>query len=213
MEINQQSILKSFYLFDKNKLFLAERPGLDRITQRKALAAEWMDAFCTLPANIWEDATDLAIKKSKSWPTVEQMWQYINDSMEPAPAESEPIPPPVEVVKKTPAKESTSSRMKRMLELAKSGNFAAARDSVGHDLTAERDTYIKERWPDAFERIKERCQGEVDDLLKQEKICSKCPGIKRCMYHGYREVGYIEKLTGMLCIRMVPCSKRGEDKQ
>ena len=208
MEINQQSILKAFFLFDKNKLFLAERPSADRISQRKAMAAEWLDAFCTLPTDIWEDAVALAIRCNKHWPSVSEMWSYINASMEP-PQEPEP-----EHEKPKPAASLSSvDKLHRMIELAKQGRFNEAKQTLGVTSKINQDNFIQEHWPDAAERIKANHQDELREILRQEEICQHCPGMKRCQTRGYRKVGYMDKSTGSLCVRMVPCKERREEKQ
>lgn len=206
MEINQQSILKAFYLFDKAKMFLPEQPNQDRISQRKNMAQEWLDAFCTLPAEVWEDAVALAIKRGKHWPSVDEMWSYIGDATE-KPEEATAPPPPPTATKQTP-KLSSSEKLRRMIELAKQGKFSEAKMTVSIAPEIDQDKYIQEHWPDAVERIKKNCQDELTQILRQETICLHCPGIKKCRTHGFRTIGYIEPVTGSLYVRMVPCKER-----
>lgn len=211
--ITKQNVLKAFYQFDKKKIPIMEINGklsasMD-VAMRKKLCEEWLNAFCTVDADIFDKATELALAVCKKYPEEVEMWDFISraaDQGNNEPVHIEPLLPPPTHPQKVPEYIPKFQRITKIIELAKTGRFAEAaqyfKTSIEED---EIICYAKEHWPEAEAEWIEKNKDEIKELVKQEHICGKCMFLKRCRTNGYRRVGSIDKYTGFLILKMEVC--------
>ena len=79
--ITKQNVLKAFYQFDKKKMPIMEINGklsasMD-VAVRKKLCEEWLNAFCTVDADIFDRAAEIALATCKKYPEEPEMWDFI----------------------------------------------------------------------------------------------------------------------------------------
>ena len=79
--ITKQNVLKAFYQFDKKKMPIMEINGklsasMD-IAMRKRLCDEWLVAFRTVDAVVFDKAAELALASCKKYPDELEMWDFI----------------------------------------------------------------------------------------------------------------------------------------
>lgn len=219
--ITKQNVLKAFYQFDKKKIPIMAINGqlsasMD-IAMRKRLCETWLNAFCTVDAVIFDNATKLALAVCKKYPDEAEMWEFINQAAEFGAGEAEqetelrPEPAPS---KKEPVYVKKSQRISTIIELAKAGKFSEAaqycKTSVEDD---EIICYAKEKWPEVQREWIDNNKAVIKQLVEQEHICGKCMTLKKCRTYGYRSIGLIDKHTGVLYITMEVCTMKRMDKQ
>ena len=218
--ITKQNVLKAFYQFDKKKMPIMEINGklsasMD-IAMRKRLCDEWLVAFRTVDAVVFDKAAELALASCKKYPDELEMWDFISQAAELGnnePAEEEALLPTRPAPKKVPEYVQKPQRIAKIIELAKAGRFAEAaqyfKASVEED---EIICYAKEHWPEAEAEWIKKNKDELKELVEQEHICGKCMCLKRCRTNGYRRVGSIDKYTGFLIVKMEICSMKRMEK-
>lgn len=84
--ITKQNVLKAFYQFDKKKMPIMEINGklsasMD-IAMRKRLCDEWLVAFRTVDAVVFDKAAELALASCKKYPDELEMWDFISQAAE-----------------------------------------------------------------------------------------------------------------------------------
>ena len=218
--ITKQNVLKAFYQFDKKKMPIMEINGklsasMD-IAMRKRLCDEWLVAFRTVDAVVFDKAAELALASCKKYPEESEMWDFISQAAELGnnePAQEEALLPTPPAPKKVPEYVQKPQRIAKIIELAKAGRFAEAaqyfKTSIEED---EIICYAKEQWPEAEAEWIEKNKDELKELVEQEHICGKCMCLKRCRTNGYRRVGSIDKYTGFLILKMEVCSMKRMEK-
>ena len=191
--ITKQNVLKAFYQFDKKKMPIMEINGklsasMD-IAMRKRLCDEWLVAFRTVDAVVFDKAAELALASCKKYPDELEMWDFISQAAELGnnePAQEEALLPTPPAPKKVPEYVQKPQRIAKIIELAKAGRFTEAAQYF--------KTSIEE--------------DEIKELVELEHICGKCMCLKRCRTNGYRRVGSIDKYTGFLILKMEICSMK-----
>lgn len=224
MSINRQDVLKAFWQFDQKKMPIVNVNGSFTSTMniklRQELCEEWLNAFDGIDTDVWEKVIALALKECKSYPDYDKMYELIERvssykaeietaaAAEPVRQEEKPKP------KKQPGYLNNKQRLAKMFELAKSGNFNGAAACCGSGITEQDlEAFAVKYWPDAAQRIVKSSAGELRDIIRQDRICDECDGMKKCRTNGYRTVGYIDKYSGCLCTRMVECRERRKERQ
>ena len=131
--ITKQNVLKAFYQFDKKKMPIIEINGklsasMD-IAMRKRLCDEWLVAFRTVDAVVFDKAAELALASCKKYPEESEMWDssvrlqnwaIMNRHRKKLYFQHRPLR------KKVPEYVQKPQRIAKIIELAKAGRFAEA---------------------------------------------------------------------------------------
>lgn len=175
---------------------------------REARFNEWRELFSgQVDIDVWNMAVDLAVRHCKGWPSLSEMCDFVDSAMkkqETAIAEKR---------KQLEAAEDAGKKvikvnMKAILEAARAGEFKKYKVN---QVTPEVIAFSKKRWPDADLEFVESNAFAIVSVMKQEAVCSKCMDPRYCKTNGYKNVGRIDKHSGILYGHMVPCPAKGRN--
>lgn len=214
MELTREDILKSFYLWDKNHIYLKRidnQPIRDikDVRARIFLANKWTNDFQGLDVSIWERITAIVLQECNEYPDNDKILELINRIDEPE--QQEPIKQP-----KPRRKLSEPEKLKKMFEAARQGDWSAARNIISdHEEDVTNDDirrYSKMHWKDKPEHWIRNNQDALIELIKSERQCFNCNGYTRCSSNGCKTYGKVDDF-GNLAVMNVICEKAGTVKK
>ena len=142
MELTREDILKSFYLWDKNHIFLKkidDKPIKDirDVRARIFLSNKWINDFQGLDLNVWKKITAIVLQECNEYPDNDKILEFINRIDEPE--RPEQINQPTPNVKPR-RRLSEPEKLKKMFVAARQGDWSAARNIISdhlEDVTAD----------------------------------------------------------------------------
>lgn len=217
--ITRQSIYRTFFWLDKRGIIFRPVDGVEvddfkSIKARSALCNIWMDAFAELDETTWESVVKMVLTECKQYPSVEQIYEFINRlplarSAEPEkPAPPAAVPPAPKPAQRKPSK-NMDERLRRMFELAKEGRWreAAACSGLKHD-DRELEAYAQKRYPAKCSPAWiAKNHKELLDMMREEERCHSCTGFRRCATKGFTYIGLLDK-NGNVTVKCIECIEK-----
>lgn len=191
-------------LFDSSTKLDAE----SRQAVRETRFAEWKELFCSrVESDVWNMAVDIAVRSCKGWPSLSEMCAFVDDAMKRQEATIAAERKTIEE-KETAATKIIKVDVKAILAAAKAGEFKKYKVDP---ITPEVLAFCKVKWPDADMKFVESNIWVILSIMKQEKICEKCMDCRYCRTNGYKNIGRIDKRSGILYGHMAPCPAKGRN--
>lgn len=167
---------------------------------------EWRELFSgKVEIDVWNVAVDIAVRSCKGWPNLSEMCDFVNEAMKRQEAIIASECKAIEE-KKCVTEKVVKVDIKAILIAAKKGELKKYKVD---QITPEVLAFCRLRWPDADIGFAENNIGEILSVMRQEKLCRKCMDTRYCRTNGYKNIGRIDKRSGVLHGYMVPCPAKG----
>lgn len=208
--ISDADIGKAQYRLECQNLFdsSTKLDAKSRQAVRETRFAEWKELFGSrVESDVWNMAVDIAVRSCKGWPSLSEMCAFVDEAMKKQEAAIAAERKVIEA-KETAAEKIIKVDIKAILEAAKAGEFKKYKVDL---ITPDVLSFCKYKWPDADMEFVENNILAILSIEKQEEICKKCMDPRYCRTNGYKNIGRIDKRSGILYGHMAPCPAKGRN--
>lgn len=200
--LTKQHIGRAIFAFQKNRFKMPDKiinPKTGKLEtdeeQLDNILDYWFDWFKYTDPKVFQFATDYILSRCSFWPKMKE-WQEALDRYESEKVTAKDYGEPSEL--------EMTAGIKKIVDYMQKGRIKELVLEFP-SIPVEFQEQVKELYPDCTESFIQKNYNELYQMIESHESCATCNGLRNCKQDGFKTLGKIDKMTGMVTIFRQAC--------